>query len=226
MIGYLSMAVLSLIIGLGLYIPNIVPIASLSFSELKSFISNMPIHGKDTSTSTANSYLDSRCSLVKHLAGDHPFQTTSPSSSAVPTWGTYRPGIYFGMKQRTSPSFMTTGIMWTDDRGMRSKSYRHQTDPNELSRFEWTIHDGRTFGVHEMEDKEYGIDMNASFVMQPVQDTIWTQKLDIKTPNEINTRGDKNYNLFFYFGAECDSHDRNEQIDCLNAINVKNWVVE
>ena len=81
MIGYLSMAVLSLIIGLGLYIPNIVPIASLSFSELKSFISNMPIHGKDTSTSTANSYLDSRCSLVKHLAGDHPFQTTSPSSS-------------------------------------------------------------------------------------------------------------------------------------------------
>ena len=227
MIGYLSMAVLSLSIGLGLYLSNIIPIASFSFDELKLMMSSVSNDNGGASSTGTSSYLDRRCGLVKHLAGDNPFTTeTSSLSSSIPIWGSYRPGIYFGMKQRTSPSFMNTGIMWTDERGIRSKSYRHQTDPNELSRFEWTIHDGSTFGVHEIEDKEYGMNLNASFIMQPVQDTIWSQKLDINTPNNNNNRGDNNYNLFFYFGAECDVHDIHEQMNCLSTVNVKDWTVE
>ncbi|XP_026318498.1 mannosyl-oligosaccharide glucosidase [Hyposmocoma kahamanoa] len=78
-------------------------------------------------------------------------------------WGTYRPGVYMGMKSRDprSPLF---GLMWYQVGS--SKGIRHWCDQNDnLPSYGWLRHDGVTFGEQKIEDPPHTI--VTSFVKTP-----------------------------------------------------------
>ncbi|EFN77469.1 mannosyl-oligosaccharide glucosidase GCS1 isoform X2 [Harpegnathos saltator] len=69
-------------------------------------------------------------------------------------WGTYRPGVYFGLKTR-DPHSLVTGLMWYFPRFLHpdGSGLRHWCEQGDgLERYAWLEHDGRTFGVQEIAD--------------------------------------------------------------------------
>eukprot|EP01035_Chromulina_nebulosa_P023957 gene23957-31096_t len=101
-------------------------------------------------------------------------------SQSMPVWGSFRPGIYFGLKSRTLARVsgpvtsdrkawanLATGIMWSKSAAPQShfSAFRHDTAQDELTRFEWTRHDGKHFGEEQLIDSSYGLNISASFVI-------------------------------------------------------------
>ncbi|GAU96997.1 hypothetical protein RvY_08360 [Ramazzottius varieornatus] len=68
-------------------------------------------------------------------------------------WGTYRPGMYFGVQSRTSQS-LEMGLMWFTYSGLGGGKLdiRHLCDQNDRLRYGWLDHDGRSFGYQEILD--------------------------------------------------------------------------
>jgi len=82
-------------------------------------------------------------------------------------WGSYRPGVYFGMKTRSTPGDLMTGLMWMLPELIKPGDIglRHWCEQGDnLDRFGWVKHDGLNFGVHELTDR--GVNITASFVKQ------------------------------------------------------------
>lgn len=116
-------------------------------------------------------------------------------------WGSYRPGVYFGMKTRSSKD-MVTGLMWFlpkyVDQG--SLGLRHWCEQGDnLRQFGWNKHDGRNFGVQTLLDRA-GVELETSFVKLAGGDRggDWT--------NRISVGGDKakgtEVSLLYYVALE------------------------
>jgi len=79
-------------------------------------------------------------------------------------WGSYRPGVYFGMKTRSAKDIVT-GLMWFLPRHVTQGSLglRHWCEQGDnLKQFGWNKHDGRHFGIQNILDR--GIRVETSFV--------------------------------------------------------------
>ncbi|KAI9022535.1 glycoside hydrolase [Hyaloraphidium curvatum] len=80
-------------------------------------------------------------------------------------WGTYRPNVYFGARSRSTDTVLA-GLMWFglgDYAGFRS--IRHSCEQGDnLAQYGWAKHDGRTFGVQEINDPLNNVTMTTSFV--------------------------------------------------------------
>lgn len=75
-------------------------------------------------------------------------------------WGSYRPGNYFGMKTRDAHS-LVMGLMWYFPRQLLGggKGIRHWCDSGDnLAKYGWTKHDGRTFGIQEIYDGAFKLE--------------------------------------------------------------------
>ncbi|KAM6132367.1 mannosyl-oligosaccharide glucosidase [Pterocles gutturalis] len=99
----------------------------------------------------------SRWSEASRLVTPHPAPpallpgSTGPLASPQRFWGTYRPHVYFGMKTR-SPRALVTGFMWLQQ-SQGSGGLRHTCEQNDgVSRYGWSLHDGESFGVQDIED--------------------------------------------------------------------------
>ncbi|XP_076466816.1 mannosyl-oligosaccharide glucosidase-like [Babylonia areolata] len=81
---------------------------------------------------------------------------TSPSISPDRFWGTYRPQTYFGLKTR-SPNSPLFGSMWLEQFTNRTPlPLRHWCDQADgLHGYSWLLHDGKSFGIQELEDKAF-----------------------------------------------------------------------
>ena len=75
-------------------------------------------------------------------------------------WGTYRSGLYFGVRSRT-PDSLEMGLMWFSYSG-NGLRIRHLCDQNDKLRYGWSDHDGRSFGYQEILDDHANI--STSFV--------------------------------------------------------------
>lgn len=80
-------------------------------------------------------------------------------------WGSYRPGLYFGMKTRSPTPDLLTGLMWMlpeyiDRNNIGLRHWCEQGD--NLDKFGWIKHDGENFGVQEILDR--GVNVTTSFV--------------------------------------------------------------
>ena len=146
---------------------------------------------------------------------EHRFNISSPIP--LPLWGSYRPGIYFGMKTR-SPVSMSTGILWATTRGGRN-NFRHDTNQDELTQFEWVKHDGKHYGQQNLLDTSYNMKINTTFVVRPVKsesisnlndesndeikmgmrNVSWVQRISVKS---IDKDVDSRKSLLFYLGYE------------------------
>lgn len=117
-------------------------------------------------------------------------------------WGSYRPGVYFGLKTR-SPADLLFGIMWMlpemvqpNDLGLRHWSEQGDN----LESFGWLQHDGESFGVQEIKDR--GLVLKTSFVKQLDEDTLdkggqWTARVSAQSTKHL-----KQVSLFLYVGMD------------------------
>ncbi|MEW5316627.1 MAG: hypothetical protein WDW38_007987 [Sanguina aurantia] len=78
-------------------------------------------------------------------------------------WGSYRSGLYFGMRMRT-PKSLLTGLMWFDPDDMevlQSGKLRHEASQGDrLTSYGWVRHDGRSYGVQQLIDEDYNITLS------------------------------------------------------------------
>eukprot|EP00501_MAST-03F_sp_TOSAG23-6_P001726 GSMAST32.ASY1.ANO1.1800.1 assembled CDS len=78
-------------------------------------------------------------------------------------WGTYRPGIYFGTKSRTFPESVATGVMWRSR--APGQELRHECSMSDnIDKYRWKYHDGRTFGVQDIVDSKSNLSLETSFL--------------------------------------------------------------
>nr|XP_029728873.1 alpha-glucosidase 2-like [Aedes albopictus] len=121
---------------------------------------------------TYQGYLETRVST--------PFSQNKLVSNDVDSnmlWGSYRPGVYFGLKSREEHP-LVTGLMWYLPSQLRSLSdIRHSCEIGDnLRKYGWTHHDGRNFGIQEIVDGS--ISLQTSFVKS--NPSSWTAKVDVK----------------------------------------------
>eukprot|EP00752_Nemacystus_decipiens_P007415 g6630.t3 len=84
-------------------------------------------------------------------------------------WGTYRPGVYFGFKTRTSPLAVTGGLLWHGGDGRSAEALRHECNEGDgLGPYGWVEHDGRSYGKQDIQDTKAGIRLVTSMV-KPAQ---------------------------------------------------------
>ncbi|CAL8078332.1 unnamed protein product [Orchesella dallaii] len=136
------------------------------------------------------------------LAAD---KVTFKSGLDVPDrfWGTYRPGVYFGMKHR-SPVSLITGLMWLIPSTIQTEGpqLRHLClQEDKLKRYGWVEHDGVNFGVQEIADKR--LDIVTSFVKRQggSHGGDWTARIELKPQVSTQDMRDETV-LFFYVAKE------------------------
>ncbi|XP_059408613.1 mannosyl-oligosaccharide glucosidase-like [Carassius carassius] len=102
-----------------------------------------------------------RSSLARRVVTLHPSprvldaNSSSPDVSPERYWGTYRPQVYFGMKTR-SPRSVVTGLMWMRQFAEIDGNLRHTCEQGDhLLGYGWLMHDGVSFGVQEVHDREF-----------------------------------------------------------------------
>jgi hypothetical protein len=98
-------------------------------------------------------------------APDSPFGWASVAHNASLLFGTYRPNLYFGTRSRTANTALT-GLMWFglgDYNGVRSIRHACEQGDN-LAKYGWQKHDGRTFGIQEISDLQNNLILTTSFV--------------------------------------------------------------
>ncbi|XP_052745873.1 mannosyl-oligosaccharide glucosidase isoform X2 [Bicyclus anynana] len=108
---------------------------------------------------------------------------------AVPDmyWGSYRPGVYFGMKSR-DPRSPVFGMMWYELAASAHKGIRHQCEQNDnLPTYGWLRHDGVHFGEQLISDPPH--DIRTSFLKTPGGEHggHWTARINITSTDGRNT---------------------------------------
>ena len=197
------------------------------------------------STLFANSRLGSKAQSIKDAIScqkgsswntEHSFNISSPIK--LPLWGSYRPGVYFGMKTRT-PMALSTGILWSGTNGW-SGSLRHQTNQDELTQFEWVEHDGRNYGQQNLLDRSHNIAINTTFVVKEVDEIVgnavlgedevgsdrmgseeelsWVQRINVKSIEKSSRKSQKS--LYFYLGFEGAESDVPQRISFLSEMEI------
>ena len=75
-------------------------------------------------------------------------------------WGTYRPGLYFGVRSK-SPQSTLMGLMWTDPQDYNAlDSIRHEARQSDgIKKWGWQAHDGESFGRQRLEDGDVGLEI-------------------------------------------------------------------
>lgn len=101
-------------------------------------------------------------------------------------WGSYRPGVYFGLKTR-HPHSMVTGLMWYFPKRLRpgGDGIRHWCEQGDnLSKYGWLQHDGSSFGVQDIEDGPFIL--TTSFVKNPGGQNggEWTARISVDVINK------------------------------------------
>lgn len=96
-------------------------------------------------------------------------------------WGSYRPTNYFGLKTR-DPHSLVMGLMWFFPRQLLGggKGIRHWCDQgDDLTKYGWTQHDGKTFGVQEIYDGAYKIETSFIKTLVGPRGGSWTARITV-----------------------------------------------
>ena len=97
------------------------------------------------------------------LVGGGTLQGFSEQHNTSLLWGTYRPGVYLGLRSHTWPVALVAGLMWVAD-GAPAAKLRHQCEQDAVERYGYSVHDGRGFGVQPIVDGDNAVKLQTSFV--------------------------------------------------------------
>ncbi|XP_044262589.1 mannosyl-oligosaccharide glucosidase [Tribolium madens] len=103
-------------------------------------------------------------------------------------WGSYRPGLYFGLKTR-DPMSLVTGLMWYFPKRLRpgGDGIRHWCEQNDgLEKYGWVKHDGSNFGVQEIIDGGYTIDTSFVKRLGGSHGGDWTARITVTKPGNFD----------------------------------------
>ncbi|ESN90459.1 hypothetical protein HELRODRAFT_70793 [Helobdella robusta] len=121
-------------------------------------------------------------------------------------WGSYRSGLYFGMKAR-SPSSPNFGIMWMSQSAKKfPPDIRHWCNQGDgLQGYGWKSHDGIGYGRHEVVDNQFIV--KTDFVTKPggAHGGDWTANIKIIPKNTDYIEESYPVSLFFYMSLDHDS---------------------
>eukprot|EP00929_Paragymnodinium_shiwhaense_P076182 TRINITY_DN39117_c0_g1_i1.p1 TRINITY_DN39117_c0_g1~~TRINITY_DN39117_c0_g1_i1.p1 ORF type:complete len:855 (-),score=143.72 TRINITY_DN39117_c0_g1_i1:43-2607(-) len=121
-------------------------------------------------------------------------------------WGTYRPGVLFGVKSRTFPDAVVAGLMWTsvskDGARIDSTKLRHTCEESESREglvFGYSKHDGSTYGKQTIKDPQNSLKLDTSFVK--LDGKSWAMRVAGQA-----SKGSKS--MYFYVGIDQDGRQQ------------------
>ncbi|CAH0394013.1 unnamed protein product [Bemisia tabaci] len=122
-------------------------------------------------------------------------------------WGSYRGGVYFGMKTR-EPNSLVTGLMWYFPSLLRAghKGIRHWCESGDnLDGYSWVAHDGKNFGVQNLNDGSFHIE--TSFVKRVIGKNggDWTNRISITAEDKMAQNEQVTFLYYIATEAEGDS---------------------
>ncbi|CAH8535697.1 unnamed protein product [Dicrocoelium dendriticum] len=113
-------------------------------------------------------------------------------------WGTYRPGLYFGLKHR-SPDSLMIGLIWAIQDSQNPR-FLHLCDSNDgVLNYNWLEHDGRHFGTQQIVDLQHVI--TVSFVKQPtgLVGGDWTFRISVSPRNRTHPTPPLFVVVYYYY---------------------------
>ncbi|KAF5404948.1 Mannosyl-oligosaccharide glucosidase [Paragonimus heterotremus] len=117
-------------------------------------------------------------------------------------WGSYRPGLYFGMKHR-SPNPLIVGLIWAVH-DIQNPRFRHLCDSNDgVLSYNWLEHDARHFGTQQIVDLDHII--TVSFVKYSTGTTSgdgWTFRVSAIARNRTQASLPLSVIVYFYYTGE------------------------
>ncbi|CAI5741675.1 unnamed protein product [Hyaloperonospora brassicae] len=126
-------------------------------------------------------------------------------------WGTYRPGLYFGLRSRSVPDFVSAGLLWTSHLDDVSQLRHDCRQEDHLQRYGWLEHDGSSYGRQTVEDQFNRLHVSTSYVrVQTEAVQGWGVRVDAAplTPRDEKLRRRQvprhnTVSLFFYVDLSC-----------------------
>eukprot|EP00088_Acartia_fossae_P000134 TRINITY_DN10040_c0_g3_i1.p1 TRINITY_DN10040_c0_g3~~TRINITY_DN10040_c0_g3_i1.p1 ORF type:complete len:826 (-),score=128.87 TRINITY_DN10040_c0_g3_i1:376-2853(-) len=119
-------------------------------------------------------------------------------------WGSYRPGLYFGMKTRAAKD-VNTGLMWflpqhIQQHGLGLRHWCEQGD--NLKQFGWNKHDGVNFGIQNILDRS--VNITTSFVKTPGGKFggDWSNRIEVKPIKKKDSGENMEVGLLYYAALE------------------------
>lgn len=122
------------------------------------------------------------------------------SYSNQTSWGTHRPGYYFGLRQAI-PSSEVMGLMWTHPEDVDAlTSIRHEArQEHDLDKWGWEVHDGSSYGRQTVWDRELSLEIQWASLGETDGAGEWMLRIVASSLNETRRTA---ASLFFYFGEE------------------------
>ncbi|XP_041477006.1 mannosyl-oligosaccharide glucosidase-like [Lytechinus variegatus] len=140
-----------------------------------------------------------------------PLTIASDASSAAKSpgrfWGTYRPGVYFGLKTR-SPKSPVVGLMWFRQPTSPSQNpdlkFRHTCEQGDgLDKYGWIEHDGVNFGIQDIFDGPFQIKTAFAKSGGGLQGGDWSASISVRYKDGVDTTKEKKtLSLMFYFALD------------------------
>ncbi|GFR47414.1 hypothetical protein Agub_g9131 [Astrephomene gubernaculifera] len=121
-------------------------------------------------------------------------------------WGSYRSGLYFGMRTRT-PKALLSGLLWfdpDDPNTLNEMRARHEASHGDrLTSYGWKKHDGRTYGTQQLIDGEYNITLSMlkSFSPESGPGGDWSVRLQLGRTSGLPGRR-RRISVVMYLGDE------------------------
>ncbi|SCZ88804.1 BZ3500_MvSof-1268-A1-R1_Chr2-1g04647 [Microbotryum saponariae] len=128
---------------------------------------------------------------------DHP----PPSIHQSLLWGTYRPGLYFGVRPRIPASLMH-GIMWFGLQDYASsQNARHRCSQDDGMVYTYTEHDARTAAKQFIKDYMNNVELTTEFLKVPAGDKggNWAVRISGKPLDDLKP---SRISLLNYFGND------------------------
>lgn len=116
-------------------------------------------------------------------------------------WGTYRPGVYFGVRSK-EPLSTLMGLMWANPEDHNALySIRHEAQQGDrLKKWGWQAHDGEAFGRQTLQDQDVGFEMQ--WLRSESQDEDWTARIHTYPLDTSSYKDDKPMTFFVYFANQ------------------------
>ena len=125
----------------------------------------------------------------------------SAEHNASLLWGTYRPGVYFGLRSRTYPTAVVAGLMW-GALAHDGLELRHACEQGQVQKYGFTEHDGESYATQPIVDGQNGVELQTSFVKPEAAEAAgaWAARIEGR-PLPGQDAGAP-IALFFYVGVD------------------------
>ncbi|GAB9472186.1 Mannosyl-oligosaccharide glucosidase [Globisporangium polare] len=127
-------------------------------------------------------------------------------------WGTYRSGLYFGVRSRSYPYYVAAGLLWGSQHEDISQLRHACRQEDRLQKYGWLQHDGRSYGLQSIEDQFNRVQLRTHYVRLHGDAIVdgWASRFEVAHLEPRDERLRKKHvattklSLFFYVDLGCE----------------------